>query len=119
MKRVVGLVEKIKIIGQKPVEAFALFDTGAKSTSVDIKLAGEAKLGPVLGMAKIKNPSVKRKSRRAVVKAEIEIKDMKFDTRVNLQDRSHMTFPVIIGRNILIGNFIVDAEKNKDLFKKR
>lgn len=119
MKKIVGVVEQIKIIGQESIQVFAVFDTGARSTSVDIKLASEAKLGPVLGTAKVRNPSIKKRTRRPVVKAEIEIKGIKFDTEVNIQDRSHMSFPIIIGRNILKGNFIVDAEINEELFKKK
>lgn len=28
-----------------------------------------------------------------------------------------MTFPVLIGRNVLTGNFTVDVEKGNDVFK--
>lgn len=118
-KIIVGLIEPIKIIGSKSVSTLALFDTGAKSTSVDIKLASKAKLGPVLRVIKIKSPSLKQETKRPIVRARIEIKGKQFDTEVNLQDRSHMTFPAIIGRNILTGNFLVDVEKNKELFKRK
>lgn len=118
-KVVVGLVEKVEIIGKTAVSSYALLDTGARRTSVDIRLASEAGLGPVMRVVRIKNPSVKTKVSRPVVKARIIINGRVFDTEVNLQDRSHMNFPMIIGRNILSGNFIVDSEKNEDLFRKR
>jgi len=119
VKKTVGLVERVKIVGEKTVDTYALFDTGAKRTSVDTKLAGRAKLGPILKIAKIKHASLKAEIRRPVVGAMIEIKNKKFDVNVSIQDREHMTFPVIIGRDILAGNFIVDANKNKELFKKK
>lgn len=118
-KKIVGLIEKVKITGEKSVKTFALFDTGAKRTSVDTRLAGRAKLGPVLSMVKIKHASLKEEIRRPVVKASIRIKGKDFDSRVSVQDREHMTFPMIIGRDILAGNFIVDPNKNKDMFKKK
>ncbi len=117
-KRVIGLVEKIELIGEKTVKTYALFDTGASFTSVDTKLASRAKLGPVVRTTKIKNPSIKARIYRPVVSGKIKIKGRKFDAEVNLQDRSHMTFPIIIGRDILTGNFIVDVDRNRELVKK-
>ena len=116
--KVVGLVEDVTIIGKKKVKTKALFDTGAKSTSVDIKLAAKAQLGPVIRTIRIKAASLKASTKRPVVEAIIDIKGQKFEAEVNLQDRSHMTFPVIIGRNILAGNFLVDAKKNQELYRK-
>ena len=119
MKKIsVGLVENIEIVGHKSIKTRALFDTGARLTSVDTELASKAKLGPVVRVTKIKNPSHKENVSRPVVVVKIKIKGRSFDTEVNLQDRSHMKFPVIIGRNILSGNFIVDSEKNAHLFKR-
>ncbi|MFQ5647937.1 MAG: RimK/LysX family protein [Candidatus Aenigmatarchaeota archaeon] len=116
--KVVGLVEDIAIIGKNRVKTKALFDTGAKTTSVDITLAAKAQLGPVIRTIRIKAASLKGRTQRPVVEAIIEIKGQKFEVEVNLQDRSHMTFPVIIGRNILAGNFLVDAKRHQELFKR-
>jgi hypothetical protein len=110
-KRFVGLVEKIEVIGQKRIETLALCDSGAKNTSIDIGLAAKARLGPIIKTTKIKSASVSRQIRRPVVKAKIRVKGRTFNTEANIQDRSHMTFPVIIGRNILSGNFIIDTKK--------
>ena len=118
-KQTVGLVEEIVIKGRGSVKTQALFDTGARTTSVDVKLAAKAKLGPVVKTSKVKNPSLKGHTKRPVVMAEIEVMGRKFKAEVNLQDRSHMSFPVLIGRNILAGNFLVDAEKNKEIFDER
>ena len=110
-KMIVGLVEEIEITGKKKVRAMALFDSGARNTSVDLGLAAKAMLGPIIKTTKIKAASITREIRRPVVKANIRIRGRVFDTEVNIQDRSHMTFPVIVGRNILSGNFIIDTKK--------
>jgi len=117
--KIVGLVEKVRIIGKKTIPTLAVFDTGARLTSVDIRLASKAGLGPVTRRVKVKNPSLKTRVSRPVVKARIGIKGRVFDTEVNLQDRSHMNFPMIIGRNILAGNFLVDPQKNSHLWKRQ
>ena len=110
-KDFVGLVEEIEVVGQKRVKTLALCDSGAKNTSIDIALAAKAMLGPIIKTTKVKSASINREVRRPVVKAKIKIKGKVFNTEINVQDRSHMTFPVIIGRNILTGNFIIDTKK--------
>ncbi len=110
-KKFIGLVEKIELVGQKNIESLALCDSGAKNTSIDIGLAAKARLGPIIKTTRIKSASISREIRRPVVRVKIRVKGRTFDTEANIQDRSHMTFPVIIGRNILSGNFIIDTKK--------
>ncbi len=116
--KIVGLVEKIEIAGKRKVKTFAVFDSGAKLTSVDIKLAAEAQLGPIIRTTRVKNPSYDGFVTRPVVRARLKILGKTFDTEVNVQDRSHMSLPVIIGRNVLKGNFLVDPKKNHELYLK-
>lgn len=117
-KKTIGLVEKVKIYGNgSEVEADALVDTGAEMTSIDIVLAGEAQLGPVFRTFKTRAPITKKVDKRPVVKAVMEIKGKKFDIEMNLNDRSHMKYPVLIGRNLIYGNFVVDISKNPRIKK--
>lgn len=117
-KKMIGLVEKVRIYGNgSSVETEALVDTGAKMTSIDIKLAGEAKLGPVTRMYKTKAPITKEVDKRPVVKVTIKIRGKKFEVEANLNDRSHMKYPVLIGRNLLYGNFVVDVSKSPKIRK--
>ncbi|MCD6495798.1 MAG: ATP-dependent zinc protease [Candidatus Aenigmarchaeota archaeon] len=119
MKGILGIVEKVKVIGQNgEVEALALMDTGAKLTSVDIRIAAEAGIGPVKRATKIKSASKDTGTRRPVLHAVIEVAGKKFETEVNIADRTNMAFPVLVGRNIMKGNFLIDSEKNDELFKK-
>ena len=117
-KSIIGITEKVTIIGEESVTANAIFDTGARLTSIDIKLAAKAKIGPIIRTTRVKNPSTKIRTRRPVVKVRIRIRKKEYEVEANLQDRSHMTLPVIIGRNLLMGEFIVDPEKNIEVFKK-
>jgi hypothetical protein len=117
-REIVGIVERVEITGNETVRTMAVFDTGARMTSVDVRLAAKAQLGPIVKTTKISNPSHKGKMRRPVVKARIRIKGRDFDALVNIQDREHMAFPVIIGRNIITENFMVDTRKNIGLHEK-
>jgi hypothetical protein len=118
MKRIVGLVEKIELEGERKVSTMALFDSGAKLTSVDTELAAQALLGPITRTTKVRNASYRGFVKRPVVKARITVMGQSFEVDVNVQDRSHMAFHVLIGRNILKGNFLVDPKKNYELYRK-
>jgi hypothetical protein len=117
-KKIVGLVEEVWIEGRERVRAMALFDTGAKTTSVDVRLAARARLGPIVRTSKISSASNSAKVRRPVVEAKVVVAGRNFDALVNVQDREHMTFPVIIGRDIISGNFMVDTRKNHSVYEK-
>ena len=71
-------------------------------------------MGKPIRTMKVKSPSLKGYVRRPVVKVRIRIKGRVFNTEANIQDRSHMKFPVIIGRNLLTGNYLVDPEIRKE-----
>ncbi|MFH1126481.1 MAG: RimK/LysX family protein [archaeon] len=111
-KVVVGLIEKVKIVGESIVEADAIMDTGATTTSVDINIAKRAELGPILGTVKVKSKTASEGyTRRIKVKAIIEIMGKLIPVVVNIQDRQNMYTPILIGRDVLHSNFIVDVEK--------
>ena len=116
-KKIVGIVEKVSLIGNKEVNTYAVFDTGARMTSIDTKLASEAQVGPIIRTTAVKNPSTRQKTNRPVVHIKLRIKGKLFACEANMQDRSHMTARMIIGRNVMAGNFMVDPEKNLKKFK--
>ena len=109
-RNIIGLIERVKIIGKKEVEVEALIDTGATRTSVDPSVAKKAELGPICGDVKVKQSS-SGYTKRIVVKGEIEIAGKRIKTKINIQDRSKMYTPVLIGRDIIHSNFIVDVAK--------
>lgn len=105
-KKIVGLVEKIKINGK---EVMARIDTGAEHSSIDEDLAKKLKLGPILRTILIKSAS--GQTRRPVVEAEINIKGKVLQSKFNIANRKHMKYKVLIGQNILKQGFLIDPSK--------
>ncbi|MDD4251067.1 MAG: RimK/LysX family protein [Candidatus ainarchaeum sp.] len=126
-KKIVGLVEIVELIGKKGrVKRKALLDTGATKTSVDIQLAAKTGIGPIIASMKIKNASsVTGYMRRPVAEAKLKIKGITIKTGVNVVDRSDLPYPILIGRDIIHKNFIVDISRThsshrvKDLINKK
>ncbi len=113
-KKTAGLTEHIKIIGPtgKEVECDAILDTGATRTSLDIAIARKAELGPVLGSVRVKSKTMTTGFvRRLEVPCKVELLGKIFEVKVNITDRRDMHTKVLIGRNIIHGNFVVDVEK--------
>ena len=118
-KKIIGCVEIITLKGiNSSKKVAALIDTGATYTSVDKKIAKDIGFEKSLRHVKIKlKASENDFIRRPMIKLKVELNKKNFDVEVNIEDRSSMTYPVIIGRNILFNNFIVDVEKNNTSFK--
>lgn len=113
-KKVVGLVELVTIIGKhKRVTKKALLDTGATRTSIDIKLAAKAGVGPIISSVKIKNATSGGVGsfRRPIAEAKIKMKGIVVKTGVNIVDRTGLPYPILIGRDVIHKNFIVDISK--------
>ena len=110
-KKIVGLVEKVTVAGsRRAVETHALFDTGATRTSVDYSIAAKVGLGPVLSVVRVKSKTSKRGYvRRPVVRGKIRAKGRSINANINLEDRSRMKYPVLIGRDVIHKNFIIDV----------
>lgn len=54
---------------------------------------------------------------RFIVKTTMRLMDMELEAELSLTDRSEMRYPVLIGRKLLKGHFVVDVSK-KYLSKK-
>jgi len=110
-KIIVGLIENIGLISSKGdiEEIAAKVDTGATRSSVDIRLATKLKLGPIIKSKIIK--SAHGNKLRPVIEAEILIAGKRIKSEFTLADRSHMTYGVLIGVNVLKHGFLVDPSK--------
>lgn len=106
VKIVLGLIETIKIKGK---DVLARIDTGAEFSSIDKKLASELDIGPVIKTISIRSAS--GKTIRPVVKSEIKIKGKIIKTNLNIANRSHMKYKMLIGQNILKKGFLIDPSK--------
>ncbi len=110
-KTVVGLVENVKVQGPtgKKKEVMARIDSGATKSSIDVKLAAELSLGPILKAKLVKSAS--GKSLRPVVEAIILLADGEFKTDFTIADRADMKYRVLVGQNILKKGFLIDPAK--------
>jgi hypothetical protein len=119
----IGIVEDV-IFLPWGVKLSARIDTGAATTSLDARdlvvkdniaefSVTDGKDGvrirlPVVNWRYVRSAGARQ--RRPVVEMEICIGPKRILAMVNLNDRSRMRFPVIIGRNVLKHGFAVDCQ---------
>jgi len=109
---VIGLNEPIRIYDSKnrKIRLMAKIDTGATISSIDIKIAGKLKLGPIVKTAVIK--AANGKERRGIIETKIKIKNQIIKTHFTLADRTDLRYKAIIGKDtIKKGKFIIDINK--------
>ncbi|MBI2102445.1 ATP-dependent zinc protease [Candidatus Woesearchaeota archaeon] len=108
---VLGLTEEITIYGLKRSEKVtARIDTGATSSSLDLKLAEKLQLKELKDVKIVRSAS--GVGRRSVVHATVIIHGKTLEGDFTLANRSHMNFPLLIGQNILKkGRFLIDPLK--------
>jgi hypothetical protein len=121
-KTTVGEVEDV-ILLPWGVKLPARIDTGASQSSLDAqdlkirdsiaefhlpkKYGGLRLRLPVIGWTDVR--SSEARDRRPLVEMEICFGPRRLRTKVSLNDRSMVTYPFIIGRDILKNNFVVDC----------
>ena len=109
-KIVVGLIEPVKIItDNKEIKVMGKFDTGAKRTSIDKNIVSELGIDPV---GETTTYNIHGKSIRPLVDIKLKIKGKRFDVKANVSDRSSRKYKVLIGRDLIFSNFIVDITKS-------
>lgn len=112
-KTVIGLVEPITIYTKDGVKKtiMAKIDTGASKSSVDINLASQLKLGPIVKSKLVKSASGNKV--RPVIESTISLAGKKMEEEFTLADRWHMKYRVLIGQNVLRHNYLIDASRKK------
>jgi len=125
-KTVIGGIEDV-ILLPWGIKLPARVDTGAAKSSLDareIKVQDDMiefklpkKFGgleirlPIMGWRHIRTPE--GLERRPIVELEICLGSKRFRTLVNLTDRSMVKYPLILGRNFLGENFLVDVKRRR------
>lgn len=130
-KILIGRVEWVEVLGMQ-IKHKARIDTGAKTTSlhaVNVEeveqrgelfvkfqtLDGEGKpievLKKVDSTQKVSNTSG-FVTKRYVIKEKIKIGNIEREVSINLNDRSKMDYKFLVGRNLLLGRFIVDVARS-------
>lgn len=109
-KTIIGLTEPVTICGKDTKkEITARIDTGATKSSIDLNLAAELHLGPIIKSKVVK--SAHGNKLRPVIECEIELAKKKIKTEFTLAERSHMKYEVLIGQNVLKQHFLIDPSK--------
>ncbi|MCA9366946.1 aspartyl protease family protein [Candidatus Kaiserbacteria bacterium] len=104
---VLGVIERITIYGpnNKKKTVRAKIDTGAFRTSIDSDLVDELGLDTHHKTIHVRSGSGRQ--RRRTVKVRFKLKQKEIKTVASYTPRSHLRFPVIVGRRDLKG-FMVD-----------
>mgnify|MGYP000243087601 CR=1 FL=1 len=101
MSNSIGLNEVVEVFGSdgNSTKVIAKIDTGAGVSSIDVGLAAELSLGPLLKTEKVK--SSLGVAKRAVVRAKITVKGKTIESNFTIADRSRLKFPLLLGKNSL------------------
>ncbi|MDS0258673.1 RimK family alpha-L-glutamate ligase [Haloarcula sp. S1CR25-12] len=111
---VVGYIEEVVVSGTRGNKSvLAKSDTGATRTSIDAELAAEIGTGPILDIVKIKSGSLKSGRSRPVVDLVVGLGGTQHTVTASVEDRSHMDYPVLLGRDIL-KHYQVDVNHRAD-----
>jgi RimK family alpha-L-glutamate ligase len=111
---VVGYIEEVVVTGTRGAKTIlAKSDTGATRTSIDTRLAAEIGTGPILDIVNIKSGSLKSGRSRPVVDLVVGIGGTQHTVTASVEDRSHMDYPLLLGRDIL-KHYQVDVTRRAD-----
>lgn len=107
---ILGLIEDITIFGKSEKKLVARVDSGATASSIDKKLADSLELGPVVREKVVKSASGVNK--RPIIKVKVKVDDQILEVEFTVANRAHMTYPILIGQNLLKeGRFLIDPLK--------
>ena len=130
-KVVIGRVEWVELTNLK-IKLRARIDTGAKTTSLHAVNIEEVQQGGELYVKfqtvnhedktielvrkvdttqKVSNTSGTI-SKRYVIKEKIKLGKIEREVLINLNDRSRMEYKFLVGRNLLLGRYIVDVARS-------
>ncbi|WP_227354017.1 RimK family alpha-L-glutamate ligase [Haladaptatus salinisoli] len=111
---VIGYTEEVLVSGTSGSETVvAKSDTGATRSSIDTKLAAQIGAGPIKSMTRVKSGSRKASKSRPVVDVVIGVGGNRHTVTASIEDRGHMDYPVLLGRDIL-SNYQVDVRRRVD-----
>ncbi|WP_254545139.1 RimK/LysX family protein [Halomarina pelagica] len=111
---IIGYIEEVVVSGTSgSTPTLAKSDTGATRTSIDTSLAAEIGAGPIKSMTRVKSGSVKSGKARPVVDLVIGIGGRQHTVTASVEDRSHMDYPLLLGRDIL-EHYRVDVRRRAD-----
>ena len=137
-KRIIGATEEIVVL-ECGIQFRARIDTGAESCSINcpefiidemsevprenigkkirFRIANHDDKETWLESVVVRSLKVKTTEgtdARYKVKLTLRWEELEKEVLVTLNDREKMKYPLLIGRNFLVGKFLVDVERNSD-----
>lgn len=110
----IGYTERIAVTGTDGTElVVAKSDTGAKRTSIDLELAATVGAGPIRRQTTVRSGIQQRSKSRPVVELLIGVDGDWHTVDASVEDRGHMDFPVLLGRDVL-EHYHVDVRRRVD-----
>lgn len=107
----IGFTEEVVIRGTSGMKTVvAKSDSGAARTSVDIELAADIGAGPIHTVSRVRSGSSKQSKSRPVVDLVVGIGGDQHTVAANIEDRSHMNYRLLLGRDIL-KNYTLDVSR--------
>ena len=111
---VIGYIEDVVASGTSgSAQVKGKSDTGATRTSIDTELAAEIGAGPIKSMTRVKSGSVKSGKARPVVDLVLGIGGTQHTVTASVEDRSHMDYPLLLGRDVL-EHYRVDVRRRAE-----
>ena len=110
----IGYIESVVVTGTSgSTQTMAKSDTGTTRTSIDTQLAAEIGAGPIKSMTRVRSGSTKDGKARPVVDLVIGIGGNQHTVTASVEDRGHMNYPLLLGRDILT-DYRVDVRRRAD-----
>ena len=110
----IGYIEEVVVSGTSgSKQTHGKSDTGATRSSIDTSLAAEIGAGPIKSMTRVRSGSSKTGKARPVVDLVIGIGGNQHTVTASVEDRSHMDYPLLLGRDIL-QHYRVDVRRRAD-----
>ncbi|WP_318569067.1 RimK family alpha-L-glutamate ligase [Salinigranum marinum] len=112
---VIGFTERVVVSGTSGTQnVIGKADSGAARTSIDLRLAAEIGAGPIHTVSTVRSGSARKGQSRPVVDLVVGIGGTQHTVAANIVDRSHMSHPLLIGRDILKHYFLDISRRVED-----
>ncbi|CAM5559069.1 ATP-dependent zinc protease family protein [Rhodanobacter lindaniclasticus] len=126
---ILGWRERLALPGLGIAQLKAKLDTGARSSSLHVDTLETFRRGGDVWLRFSLHPGRRqsvvqaearaldrrmvtdtggRRTERWFIRSEVQLAGVRFSVDINLTDRRHMLFPLLLGRTALAGRFIVD-----------
>jgi RimK family alpha-L-glutamate ligase len=107
----IGFTEQVVVSGTSGTKTVvAKSDSGAARTSIDLGLAADIGAGPIHTVSRVRSGSSKETTSRPVVDLVVGIGGQQYTVAANIQDRTHMHHPLLLGRDVL-KNYHLDVSR--------